>query len=243
MRKKIHPKIYNGATGEPFRTEKYQDATIEFYYYDDNALANKFLGNSRFYVWTCNGLDYRLFVERGYYEAVGKDLFSNALNEIQLDFSTLVYNEQARTQKRYLFTSLAIMIPGLALAFGLSMIEQLGQWGFLIPLGIVLIGMYVISGRSNKRLRLLVGEENAKASERIKGVLGEQRFEDLLSAQAQYAKDFFGANDDVVADNIDEELADIEPLGDNPYIDNQTEIKEEITNDEVLEQEETTKEE
>jgi len=235
MRKKIHPRVYNAAVGEPFRVEEFADRKIEFYYYEQNPLAKRLLGNQRFYVWTCNGLDYRLFVEEGYYEKVGADLFANKMNEIQIEFMELVYLEQGKTQRQYTWITGAVLAVSLGAAFGLLQVDALGNWGFLIPLIPAFIFMSVFSGRQNKKLRALVSEENAKASEQIKGFLGEDRFEQLLNDQATYIEEFFASDDHEPADNIDEDVEEIEPLGHNPYLDPLPGEESEVVDAEIVE--------
>lgn len=83
-------KDYVKVVGIFFRVEKYNDVILEMYYLNDRSDFYKFVLCGRFFVWILDGVNYRLFVEKGYYELV-IDFYINEVNIIWLDFINIIY--------------------------------------------------------------------------------------------------------------------------------------------------------
>lgn len=193
---KILPKVYASATGEPFRVEKYGEAKVEFYYFDNTTEATKLLTRQRFYAWTSDGLDYRLFVEKGYYERVGADLYNNKVNDIQLDFTNFVHKTQKQMNRKYLLTSLCAFAIAVAVSIGLSFIPNFEQAAVIGPMVALFLVIFIISHKIQGKLKTAVRAENEKASKAIRDYLGEHRFERILEEQQAYLAEYFHYEDD-----------------------------------------------
>lgn len=188
---KMLPKDYAKAVGSPFRVEKYKEAVLEMYYLDDRPDYSKFAARGRFSVWTSDGVNYRLFVDKGYYNAV-PDLYVNEVNDIWLDFTNGIYAAQKKMSRKYMMVSLIVLLVVLAAS---TIIQQLlptqANNIFLASMVVLFIGLFYSSNQQQKKLRTLVGEENKNATESIKSVLGEARFQAILDAQEKYYEAYF----------------------------------------------------
>lgn len=206
---KMLPRDYAKAVGTPFRVEKYKDATLEMYYLNDRNDFYKFAQRGRFSVWTSDGVNYRLFVEKGYYEAV-PNLYKNEVNDIWLDFTNSIYGAQRKMSRKYMMVSMIVLLVVL----GASMLLQT-FWAeqanniFLAAMVVLFIGLIVSSNRQQKRLRSLVQEENKKATELIKNELGEAAFQEILDNQEKYYQKYFNTEEEIEtpAESNDEQEA------------------------------------
>lgn len=193
---KMLPRDYAKAVGTPFRVEKYKDATLEMYYLNDRNDFYKFAQRGRFSVWTSDGVNYRLFVEKGYYEAV-PNLYKNEVNDIWLDFTNSIYGAQRKMSRKYMMVSMIVLLVVL----GASMLLQT-LWAeqanniFLAAMVVLFIGLFVSSNGQQKRLRSLVQEENKKATELIKNELGEEAFQEILDNQEKYYQKYFNTEEE-----------------------------------------------
>lgn len=193
---KMLPRDYAKAVGTPFRVEKYKDATLEMYYLNDRNDFHKFAQRGRFSVWTSDGVNYRLFVEKGYYEAV-PNLYKNEVNDIWLDFTNSIYGAQRKMSRKYMMVSMIVLLVVL----GASMLLQT-FWAeqanniFLAAMVVLFIGLFVSSNGQQKRLRSLVQEENKKATELIKNELGEEAFQEILDNQEKYYQKYFNTEEE-----------------------------------------------
>jgi hypothetical protein len=206
---KMLPKDYAKAVGTPFRTESYDGAVLEMYYLNDRDDFHKFAARGRFSVWTSDGVNYRLFVEKGYYEAVS-DLYLNEVNTIWLDFTNSIYAAQRRMSRIYMGVSMIVLLVVLVASMILQtfMPEQANNV-FLAAMVVLFIGLFVSSNGQQKKLRALVGEENKKATQLIKDTLGEEKFQNILNGQEKYYETYFKTEEEPVQDT---ESADPETL-------------------------------
>ncbi|HLT00423.1 MAG TPA: hypothetical protein VK005_02925 [Acholeplasma sp.] len=207
---KMLPRDYAKAVGTPFRVEKYKDATLEMYYLNDRNDFYKFAQRGRFSVWTSDGVNYRLFVEKGYYEAV-PNLYKNEVNDIWLDFTNSIYGAQRKMSRKYMMVSMIVLLVVL----GASMLLQT-FWAeqanniFLAAMVVLFIGLFVSSNGQQKRLRSLVQEENKKATELIKNELGEAAFQEILDNQEKYYQKYFNTEEEI--ETLDESNDEQEAL-------------------------------
>ncbi|WP_025725056.1 hypothetical protein [Acholeplasma granularum] len=210
---KMLPKDYAKAVGTPFRVEKYKEAKLEMYYLDDRSDYGKFAQRGRFSVWTSDGVDYRLFVDKGYYNAV-PDLYKNEVNDIWLDFTNSIYAAQQKMSRSYMFISLIVLGVVLAASFLVQTFwEEQANNVFLISMVILFVGLFYSSSRQQKALRALVSEENQKATALIKETLGAAKFQAILDAQEAYYQEYFKTEStDETEDNVEETSEDVEQL-------------------------------
>ena len=203
---KMLPKDYAKAVGTPFRTEDYKGAVLEMYYLNDRNDFHKFASRGRFSVWTSDGVNYRLFVEKGYYEAV-PDLYKNEVNDIWLDFTNSIYAAQRKMSRTYMTVSMIVLLVVLGVSMLLNQfIPEQANNIFLAAMVVLFIGLFVSSNRQQKRLRTLVSEENKNATQLIKDTLGEASFQNILDAQEAYYQKYFNTESADVALDVDNDL-------------------------------------
>lgn len=214
---KILPKEYAKAQGQPFRVEDYKGAKLEMYYLDDRSDYGKFAQRGRFSVWTSNGVDYRLFVDKGYYNAVG-DLYRNDVNTIWLDFTNSIYGAHQKLSKFFMLIQLGLF----ALMFAILMIvpqliPSASDVVFLVVMVVMFIGIMTSSQIQQKKLKGIVSKENENASNLIKKALGEANYKEILANQEKYYESYFrpSVEEEVEEENETKEIETEENSGEN----------------------------
>lgn len=205
---KMYVKEYNKVAGEPFRVEDYRGHKLEMFYFNDHPSYQKFVSAGRFSIWTSNGNDYRLLIEKGYYEKV-KDLYDNEINNIWLDYTNVIYGEQKRLSKRYMLFSMIALVVVMGLSMGgQQLFSELGQIFFIVSMVLLFGILFGSSHFQQKALRNLVTEENKNTTNLIKETMGSSKFEKVLQAQDDYYREFFNVPED--EDVLEEEALEIE---------------------------------
>src|SRR5690606_35912288 len=208
---KMLPRLYATAQGEPFRTEDYKGNKVEFFYLDDQKDYGKYVSRGRFSVWTSDGVNYRLFVDKGYY-AVVPDLYRNDVNDIWLDFTNLIYGAQKKMSNRYLWSSFGVMaVAFIAYFIVQQLFPDFAQNFFLIAMVLLFIGMFFVSNIQQKKLKVMLEKENQEASAKIRQTLGEERFQNILNSQEKYYQEYFKVEEEPVDEpaEIETESTDV----------------------------------
>jgi hypothetical protein len=65
---KLNPKIYKQLTQEPFDTQEINGKIVEFHYLNDTPYLFQFASKGRFAIWTSDGNNFKVLVEKRYYE-------------------------------------------------------------------------------------------------------------------------------------------------------------------------------
>lgn len=200
---KILPKVYAKAQGEPFKVGKYKENKVEFYDLQDTKYYSRLVASGRFHMWTSDGLDYRLFIDRAYYEALS-ELYSDEMNEISLDYMMTVYGKKVKLRNKSFIWTLGLLVLAMAVMFTIQAIDPNASYGIFIGLAIMIVPYYIILRKERSTGDAFVREEHAKSSKQIRDLLGESHFEDLLTAQEAYIASVFATDEE------EEALAEIE---------------------------------
>ncbi|HKL95102.1 MAG TPA: Rho termination factor N-terminal domain-containing protein [Haploplasma sp.] len=196
---KLHNRIYRSLTQEPFHTQKIGEKEVGFYYLNDTQHLAQYVQKGRFYVWTSDGTNYRLVIEKGYYEKVSY-FFSEEINTIWINFLDEIGVISKKMSRMFLIGSLVIAI----LIVVASILLEFQQYGVFIALTVVLIANMVHSSRLNK----IIKEKNYNAQVAIRDLLTEPGFEKLILDQEEYYKEYFAFDEE----ELEEELEDEENL-------------------------------
>lgn len=217
---KLNYKVFKTLVEEPFLTQEINGNEVGFYYMNETPFLQQFVMRGRFYVWTSDGKSYKLLIERGYYERVSY-FFEQEINAVWLNFLEEVTNVNSKMSRNYLMISMGASLA-IIILFSILLPSQL-TWGIIAALVLTLVGNMIHSNRVNK----IVREMNLNAQEEIRKILSEEKFNQFLTDQEEYMKEYFAFDED--EEEFDEELDMLETND----LDEETEEIEEV---EVLEE-------
>lgn len=201
---KLHNRIYRSLTQEPFHTQKIGEKEVGFFYLNDTQHLAQYVQKGRFYVWTSDGINYRLLIEKGYYEKVSY-FFSEEINTIWINFLDEIGVISKKMSRMFLIGSLVIAV----LIVVLSILLEFQQYGIFIALTVVLIANMVHSSRLNK----IIKEKNYNAQVAIRDILTEPGFEKLIADQEEYYQEYFAFTEEDELEELEgEELEEEEKL-------------------------------
>lgn len=202
---KINYKMYRSVGTEPFKVQEIDGRLLEFHYLNDTAYLAENVTKGRFYVWASDGTNFKLFVERGFYDKVDY-FFDKEINAIWLNF--LVEASKVRSKTTPISLASSFIPLGLAV-FGFLKFPDQGTMiligGFVISLG---INMF-FSSKLNRKVR----ELNHQAHLGIQNALTEEGFEKFFEDQREYGEVFYretyGLEDEEVllVENDNEEVS------------------------------------
>lgn len=186
---KLNGKIYQQLTGEPFVSQEIDGKKIEFHYMNDTPYLFQYASKGRFAVWTSDGQNYRVLIEKTYYESL-EDFYQEDVNRIWLNFLDKV----GKVSKKF---NLLFNIPALVLYLIVSILAVyvFQDYTMQILLGMIVLVVVVnmVQGRIvNNKVR----EENKNAQDEIRNLLGHEHFDSLVKAQEEHYQNYFKFNED-----------------------------------------------
>lgn len=216
---------------EPIETQVCGKHQVEIYYMNEYTdVLHEFTRQNKFAVWSSkDGVNYRLAVEKEYYEKVS-DLYTVAVNERWLKFwddCEVIQNNFSK--KIVLPTTIIVVVLFLFFANWNNMFKNAQMNSTLslaLTIGIPLVYMIVMLFlRKNVMTKIQMSQENALKS--VREYFGDKKFEELLKIQRTYIDDYFDKHDE----DDDESLL------------NDTESNNQENNEETKEEDETKVEE
>lgn len=238
---KINQKYYDKINSEPFLVQETNSGNIEFYKLKDYPeIYNSTVGKGRFFFWCSKNTDiYKLLIEEEYYEQL-KELYGKRVNEVQLKFYTDIDSTRKSLMLK-LFLPLAITVF-ILMALVSTFISS--DSGMRMPLFALIIVTFVfINIVINKKTNASITNLNIDAIDKIKGILGAEKFESLLDKQEEYVQEFYRKQraelgieepEDFTEESLDESVA----IENNDEIENTSVEKDEVeeTQDTVVEE-------
>ena len=193
---KLNPKVYNQLKGTPFMSQNIDGVLVEFFYMDDTPYLYQYAGKGRFAIWTSNGINYRVLVEKTYYEAI-EAFYEEPVNRIWVNFLDRI----GKITKKI---NMLFIIPIIIFYLGIAVLATLFFQDYMLTILLVLIVMVVISNMIqgqivNKRVR----KENQAAQDEIRRYLGEEGFSDMVQKQEDHYKAYFKFEDEVAGEPVD----------------------------------------
>lgn len=212
---KLNFKVYKQLTTEPFLTQEIDGKIIEFHYMNETPFLYQYASRGRFAIWTSDGTNYRVLIEKTYYEAL-EDFYQVEVNKIWLGFLEGVSKLSKKINSWFIIPTLVlyVVIAGLATYLFKDYTLQI-----LLGMIVLVVLSNMLQGRMvNKKVR----EENLKAQDLIRQQIGNERFESLIKAQEDHYQEYFKFQQE--PENVDAESNQVE--------DDQVEKIEDIINEE-----------
>lgn len=232
---KINQKLYMlGEAQEPIEVQEFDGRKVELFYLEDEVVKTDFINKSQFAVWSSlDGVNYRLYLEQGYYNAVPK-LYSKEVNQIWLKFWDTT---EAITRKTSRFILIPMMIVCIGLCIASFAIQN--QIASYVTIGVLIaafIAMLVVNSFTRKK----VMQENMNSRNKIAEVLGQDEFDNILKTQKDYMDAYYQAmypdDEDFEAEEEAKEEATVEAVEEPKAEEAAEEAKEEVKEVETKEE-------
>lgn len=170
---------------EPLEVQQLEGHNVEIYFMDDfNGVKEEFIAKGQFAVWaSVDGVNYRVFIEKGYYEAVG-ELYTSPINQIWVDFWDKTDAISKKFSRRFI---MPIMIAAILLCIVSFFLPGWGNYVVIIALVVMFIGMIV----SNSKTKKAIVAENIASRDLIIKHFGEKKFDKLIETQKEYMDEYY----------------------------------------------------
>lgn len=186
---RINPKMYFvPGEDQPFEVQEFDNRKIELFYMDDyEQILREQINKGKLAVWSSSdGVNYRLFLEKGFYETV-KELYTPKINKIWVDF----WDTSEKIQRK--LTNLGLLpIGGVSIIVCVvcSMLgTDIGNTISFIALIVAFLAMLIV----NKTIKSKIYVANKESRDLIVKELGETKFDGLLDAQKEYIDAYYDA--------------------------------------------------
>lgn len=181
---KLNPKIYKQLTNEPFETQEVNGRIVEFHYMNDTPYLFQYASRGRFAVWTSDGLNYKVLIEKAYYEAL-HDFYQLDVNKIWLNFLERVSSLSKKINRWFIIPTLIayVIVAGISSVYFPDQMLQI-----LLGLIVIVVLSNIFQSRLvNKKVKL----ENQAAQNQIRAFIGVEEFDELVKAQEQHYQEYF----------------------------------------------------
>lgn len=204
---KLNPKIYAQLTAEPFERQIVNGKNVAFHYMDETPFLYQFASRGRFAIWTSDGKDYKVLIESKYHKALN-DFYTEDVNSIWLNFLDKVSKLSRKMSMTFLIPTVIIyMIVGI---IAIPLFNSI--WPVIFGLIILVLFSNMVQSRIiNKRVQ----NENTKAQDEIRQLIGQEKFNELVEAQEEHYKEYFKFEDENQSETIESDIIDESENKDN----------------------------
>lgn len=187
---KLNTKVYKYlADKEPFETQEIDGKKVDFHYMNDTPFLFQYGSKGRFAIWASNGQDYKVLVEKSYYDVM-KDFYQKDVNAIWLNFLERISVINRRINLMFIIPTLLIY---LVIAFVASLYFQDNLFVVLL----ILLGTLIVTNViQNRIIGRRVREQNREAQDAIRKHIGQESFEKLISAQEEHYRTYFNFDEE-----------------------------------------------
>lgn len=183
---KLNQRMYRNIFTEPFMVQEIDGKKVAFHYLNDTPYFNQAIMQGRFATWTSDGNDFKILVEKGYYE-VSKEFYTEEINAIWINFFTNAGAANKRLLKVLFLPVVAVFIALLVVFMVVSVLKNYSTYVAIVGMvGLLFLNFYQ-SSTLKKKYEELTDETHAK----IHDVLGEDGVESLVDRQEAYRKKFY----------------------------------------------------
>lgn len=196
---KLNPRIFK-TLDNPVETQDVNGRKIEIHYMNDTQYFARYAQQGQFAVWTSDGSDYKLLIERDYLKTL-RPLYTSRINDVWIRF----YEKATQVRNNiFLKLILPILITALAIVIIFAAVPVLRQYQTIVLIGIlvVVLASNILQSTLMKR-RIESAREEAVIE--IKETLGEEQFKSLIEQQGKFYDNFFDfTEEDVVEDAVEQ---------------------------------------
>ncbi|MCR5231706.1 MAG: hypothetical protein K6B64_03575 [Acholeplasmatales bacterium] len=242
---KINQKLYVIADGkEPVDTQKFDDREIQIFFMDQfEGLVQEYVhAKGQFAVWSSlDAVNYRLFIERGYYEEV-KELYQQPVNQIWVEFWDTTDAITKKFTRFFIYPMMALAIVLCIISFVLPRAcgwsNEVGSIFSYVVIG-VLVALFVVMIVTNSMTKKKITKENIKSREKVIAIFGEETFNATIDKQKNYMDDYFKK---LYPEDEEEFNSEEKPEEETPALENEQKEDSEEATDEKEVTEEVTEE-
>ena len=188
---KLNAKLYRKLTGEPFLTQEIDGKKVEFYYMNDTPFLVQFASKARFAVWATDGFNYKVLIEKKYYEAM-EPFYAHKVNQIWVNFLEKVGKVNKKINTMFI-------IPTMIFYAIVAFVATIYFANYMLQVLFGLLALIIISNMvQNRYITKKVREQNVNTQNEIRDAIGHEAFEKLIQAQQVHYHEYFKFEDDVI---------------------------------------------
>ncbi|MCF7931824.1 MAG: hypothetical protein K9K93_01525 [Acholeplasmataceae bacterium] len=181
---KLNTRVYKKMTGEPFLTQDIDGRVVEFHKMDDSPFLFQYASKGRFAIWASDGSDYKVLIESTYYDAM-EAFYSEGVNRIWLNFLERI----SAINKRI---NMIFIIPTIIFYAVVAFFASAYFQNQIFVVLLVLLGIIVITNSiQNRVIGKRVKEENTKAQDEIRNLIGAAEFDRLIQNQERHYQTYY----------------------------------------------------
>ncbi len=173
---RMNPKLFEIANeSTPLEVQEFDSRKVEIFDLNEfEGPKEEFIGKGKFAVWSSvDGKNYRLFIEKGYYDAL-KELYTAPINKIWFDFWDTCESVTKKTSRRVIFPITAVALISCFLVMLIP--DKNIQMYVILAIVVVAFGVMMFFNRLTKKK---IYDANVRGVEDIKKHLGSKKFEYL----------------------------------------------------------------
>lgn len=195
---KLNAKIYRQLTNEPFLTQDVDGRIVEFHYMNDTPYLIQYAGRGRFAIWTSDGQNYKVLIEKTYYEAL-EPFYQLGVNQIWLNFLEGVSKQNKKINAMFIYPTLILYVIIAVLA---TFLFKDYTMQILLGMLILVVVSNMVQGRIvSKRVQ----SENLRTQGLIRDFLGHEVFDGLVKAQELHYQAYFKFDEEPIQEEQAEE--------------------------------------
>lgn len=203
---KLNPKIYRTLTN-PAETQDVNGTTVEIHHMNDTNYLARYAGQGQFAVWTSDGQDFKLMIEREYLETL-RPLYSPKVNGIWIRF----YDRASKIRNDIFFKLIGpVLLLALAAIIVFATVPALQAYQtivLIVTLGLVL----VVNIAQSTLMKRGIEKARVDAVNAIKDEVGLDKFNELIDIQTKFYEEYFKFKEEPVqteAEQIETTVEDI----------------------------------
>lgn len=198
---RMNEKAFKNHVTTPFREHDYNGIKIETHFLNENSFFLETVNKGKFYMWSSDGKDYKLFIEEGYYK-IAEVLFQDKINEVWIDYFNDAENDRIKFNKKVMFP---ILLVYFAVFLGTSLLIQkfAPQFNIFAMAFIVVVG-FIGAKKLGNKINLIYEKHRVVAEGKIRKILGKKEFKDVLKNIGKYREKFYQFEDDEETSSEDE---------------------------------------